>query len=187
MKNAERENVALGRFLSKILRHSPEIIGIKTDENGWVNTQELIDGIKNTGRRFSFEKLEEIVNTNNKKRYSFNADKTKIRANQGHSIPVDVGMEIRKPPSPLYHGTSLKNLESIKRLGILRMNRLYVHLSADTETAFAVGKRHGGKTAVLVIDAAAMSRDGYVFRISQNGVWQSDDIPFKYVAEILEK
>ena len=181
MKN---DDITLGKFLSLILRHKPEAAGITLDREGWADTQALIRGINASGHIIDMETLERIVREDNKKRCSFNADKSKIRANQGHSIPVDVGMREALPPERLYHGTAYRFLDSIKREGIRKMSRQYVHLSGDTETAVNVGKRHG-KPAVLVIDTKAMSADGYIFRISDNGVWQSEDIPWRYVTEII--
>ncbi len=128
--------------------------------------------------------LERIVRENNKKRYSFNEDKTKIRANQGHSIHVDVEMKEMLPPDELYHGTAERFLESIRKKGILKMNRQYVHLSSDIETARTVGKRHG-KPIVLVIDTRKMVEDGYHFWLSDNGVWQSEEIKWEYVKAAL--
>ena len=181
MKN---DDITLGKFISLILRHEPETIGITLDSEGWADTRELIDGINASGHTISMETLERIVRENSKQRYSFNDDRSKIRANQGHSIPVEVKMREAVPPERLYHGTADRFLDSIKRDGIRTMNRQYVHLSKDVETAFTVGRRHG-RPAVLVIDTEAMTADGYVFRISDNGVWQSEDIPWRYVKEVL--
>lgn len=183
MSKIKNDDVSLGRFISLVLRHEPSAAGIVLDAEGWADVDELIHGICNTGRKLDMETLERIVRENNKQRYSFNEDKTKIRANQGHSINVVINMKIMSPPEVLYHGTSEAFIESIKEKGISKMSRQYVHLSKDMDTAVKVGSRHG-KPAVLVIDTAKMSADGFVFRISENGVWQSDDIPWKYVTEI---
>lgn len=174
----------MGRFISLILRHHPETIGIQLDSYGWVDVDELIHGINVSGRYIDMEMLERIVQNNNKKRYSFSDDKTKIRANQGHSVKVDVGMQKMVPPNELYHGTADRFLDSIKEKGILKMSRQYVHLSADVETATMVGKRHG-KPIILVIDTKQMVETGYTFWLSDNGVWQSEDIPWRYVKEIV--
>ena len=179
----KNDDVSLGRFISLVLRHQPSAAGITLDNEGWADTDKLIKGVCATGRKLDTETLERIVRENNKKRYSFNEDKSKIRANQGHSIDVEIKMTESVPPDVLYHGTAVSFLESIKEKGILKMSRQYVHLSKDAETAVNVGKRHG-RPVVLVIDTAAMHADGYVFRISDNGVWQSEDIPFSYVKEI---
>ena len=130
------------KFLSLILRHKPETIEIKLDEHGWADVSELISGISKT-RPFDMKMLEEIVRTDNKQRYSFNEDKTLIRANQGHSIPVDVELEKKTPPEFLYHGTGEKFVSSIDKEGLLSKSRLYVHLSKDIDTAVKVGSRHG--------------------------------------------
>ncbi len=184
MSRPRNDDISLGRFISLVLRHHPEAINITLDKEGWADTRELLDGINATGRRIDMTALERIVRENNKQRYSFNADKSKIRANQGHSIPVDIKMRQVTPPDRLYHGTSETNLPLIKESGIKKMSRLYVHLSYDVETAVTVGSRHG-KPVVLIIDTAAMVKDGYTFMLSDNGVWQSQDIPFKYVTDII--
>ena len=130
------------KYISLILRHKPETIGIGLDEHGWANVGELISGVSKT-MPLTMEMLEEIVRTDEKMRYSFNEDKTLIRANQGHSIGVDVELAQVTPPEYLYHGTGEKYVESIDREGLIPKSRLYVHLSADEGTAKQVGKRHG--------------------------------------------
>ncbi|MDE6760481.1 MAG: RNA 2'-phosphotransferase [Lachnospiraceae bacterium] len=180
----QQNDIELGKFISLILRHKPEVIGITLDENGWADTQELLSGINASGRYIDLTVLERIVRENNKKRYSFNEDKTKIRANQGHSVHVDVEMKEMMPPDELYHGTAERFLKSIREKGILKMNRQYVHLSTDVESAKVVGKRHG-KPVVLVIDTKKMVEDGYHFWLSDNGVWQSEEIKWEYVKATL--
>jgi len=167
------------KFISLILRHKPEIIGITLDEHGWANVEELIEGMKKS-RPFDMEMLEEIVRTDNKQRYSFNEDKTLIRANQGHSIPVDVDLPVMEPPEYLYHGTGQKYVESIDRAGLIPKGRLYVHLSADPETAVKVGSRHG-KPIVYWVLSGQMQKDGYVFYRSVNGVWLTKKVPVEYL------
>ena len=172
----------LSVFLSLILRHKPEEAGIQLDKNGWADINELISGIKNTGKyTIDMSILEEIVRTDNKQRYSFNENKTKIRANQGHSINVDVELEEQKPPEILYHGTGQKYLDSIKLEGLKSKSRLYVHLSSDEPTAVNVGKRHG-ISVVLKVNANAMYRDGYHFYLSENGVWLTERVPVEYLS-----
>ena len=173
----------VGRFISLILRHKPETIGITLDEHGWANVDELISGIAKKYLGFSKEILEEIVRTDNKQRYSFNADKTKIRANQGHSINVDVELEEKEPPEYLYHGTGKKYFSSIMEQGLLPKSRLYVHLSADVETAKVVGHRHGSEV-VFRVDTGRMFRDGYKFYLSVNGVWLTKEVPVRYLQEM---
>jgi len=170
----------LSKFISLILRHKPDAAGIILDEHGWANVDELIEGIKNTGRVISMEVLDEIVATDEKQRYSFNDDKTLIRANQGHSIPVDVELKEMVPPEILYHGTADRFLDSIMQQGLLPMSRLYVHLSADMETAEKVGKRHG-KCVVLKVNCTKMMEDGIKFFKSENGVWLTKYIDAKYL------
>lgn len=167
------------RFISLILRHRPDTIGITLDEHGWANVEELISGISKT-QPITMEILEEIVSTDNKQRYSFNEDKTLIRANQGHSIPVDVELEAITPPPVLYHGTGEKYVASIDAEGLIPKSRLYVHLSADAETANTVGARHG-KPVVYIINAKQMHNDGYVFYRSVNGVWLTKSVPVLYL------
>ena len=168
----------LSVFISLILRHEPEVINIKLDNYGYANVEELILGINKTGRKIDMDILEEIVKTDNKGRYSFNGDKTKIRANQGHSINVDVELKEETPPKYLYHGTSTRFLSMIEKEGIRPMARLYVHLSEDRETAINVGSRHG-EPIILKIDTEKMINDGFRFLISENGVWLT-----KYISPI---
>ena len=167
------------KFIALILRHKPEEIGIRLDEHGWADVAELITGISER-QPFSMEMLEEIVASDEKQRYSFNEDKTLIRANQGHSIPVDVELEERIPPDILYHGTGEKYVSSIDNEGLIPKSRLYVHLSKDTETAVKVGSRHG-KPVIYRILAKEMSADGYRFFLSANGVWLTKEVPVRYL------
>ena len=169
------------KYISLILRHKPEVIGISLDEHGWANVSELVAGINKT-QPFSMEQLEEIVRTDSKKRYSFNEDKTLIRANQGHSIPVDVELPEKQPPDILYHGTGEKYVSSIDRQGLIPKSRLYVHLSKDSDTAVKVGTRHG-KPVVYRVDAHKMAEDGYKFYLSVNGVWLTKEVPMKYLSK----
>ena len=173
---------SISRYMSLILRHKPEVIGITIDEHGWANVEELIQGIAKNNPGFNKEILEEIVQTDNKQRYSFNDDKTLIRANQGHSIPVDVELEEKEPPKILYHGTGEKYIASIDQNGLIPKSRLYVHLSKDVETAKAVGKRHG-KEVVYSINSEQMYKDGYKFYLSKNGVWLTKRVPMKYFTD----
>ena len=171
------------KFIALILRHKPESIGITLDEHGWANVGELIAGIAKT-QPFDMEMLEEIVRTDNKQRYSFNEDKTLIRANQGHSILVDVELPEKLPPAILYHGTGTKYTASINEQGLIPKSRLYVHLSQDYETAVKVGQRHG-KPFVYQVDAGRMSADGYKFFLSVNGVWLTKKVPVEYLSNVL--
>lgn len=172
-------DVRLGRFLSLVLRHNPQAAGITLDEHGWADVEQLLNGVRRAGRQIDRETLERIVRENNKQRYAFNEDHTKIRANQGHSVAVDVELRETEPPQFLYHGTAAKSLPAIRREGICKMGRQYVHLSGDYQTAVDVGRRHGSPV-VIVIDAAAMAQDGISFYRSENGVWLCEHVPFQY-------
>ena len=166
-----------GKFISLILRHKPEVIGITLDEHGWANVDKLISGIAKR-QHFDMSMLEEIVATDSKQRYSFNEDKTLICANQGHSIPVDVELEEAMPPEYLYHGTGEKYVSSIEVHGLMPQSRLYVHLSSDKNTAKKVGTRHG-KAVVYCISAEKMAEGGYVFYKPVNGVWLTKKVPIE--------
>ena len=178
----EQHKKTISEFLSLILRHQPEKIDLILDENGWAEVIELIQKSTKNKMPFSFEELEIIVATNEKKRFAFNVDKTKIRASQGHSIEIDLSLEPIIPPTVLYHGTAEKFLESILENGIKKMNRQHVHLSADIETAIKVGSRHG-KVVVLNILTKEMHEDGINFYKSENGVWLTDFIDNKYITK----
>ncbi len=169
----------ISKFISLILRHKPEAIGITLDEHGWANVSELIEGISNQ-YKFNMEMLEEIVNTDEKQRYSFNDEKTLIRANQGHSIPVDVELEKLEPPEYLWHGTGEKYVSSIDKQGLIPRSRLYVHLSSDEETATKVGKRHG-KPVLYKIKSKEMWQNGFEFFLSKNAVWLTKEVPVYYL------
>lgn len=170
----------ISKYISLILRHKPEVVGITLDEHGWADVCDLISGIQKTIPSFNIEILEEIVHTNNKQRYSFNNDHTKIRANQGHSIPVDVELKECEPPGILYHGTGEKSVVSIRNQGLLPQSRLYVHLSKDIPTAIKVGSRHG-KPYVFTVQSNRMYKEGFKFFISENGVWLTERVPSEYI------
>lgn len=169
------------KFLSLILRHKPQIVGLELDEHGWAEVSELIRRVSKK-RPLDLATLEQIVAQDEKRRYSFSADKKLIRANQGHSIPVDVELEELEPPEILYHGTAEKFGSSIIAQGLLKMSRLYVHLSSDIETATKVGKRHG-VPKIFVVESGKMFVDGYKFFKSVNGVWLTEHVPAKYLKE----
>ncbi len=175
----------VSKFLSLVLRHQPGAAGITLDRHGWAEVDALIRGVNATGRILDRQLLEEIVRTDEKGRYSFNEDKTKIRANQGHSIHVDVELKEMTPPDVLYHGTATRFLGKILDAGegLKPMNRMYVHLSKDYDTAVKVGMRHGSPT-VLEVDTAQMKRDGFVFYLSENGVWLTFAVPCKYLRKM---
>ena len=173
----------LSRFISLILRHKPDTIGITLDEHGWASVSELLSGINACGNEIDMKTLEEIVAEDDKQRYSFNEDKTKIRANQGHSVNVDVELKKAEPPEILFHGTGEKYVSSIKSEGLKPKSRLYVHLSSDGETAVKVGSRDG-KPVVFEVNSGEMSRRGFEFFISENGVWLTKFVPAEYLREL---
>jgi putative RNA 2'-phosphotransferase len=170
------------KFIALILRHKPETIGITLDEHGWANVEELVAGIAKQ-QAFDRDMLEEIVRTDSKMRYSFNEDHTLIRANQGHSIPVDVELEEKTPPDILWHGTGEKYVSSINAQGLIPKSRLYVHLSADYDTAVKVGSRHG-KPVVYTVATGDMQKAGYQFYQSVNGVWLTKRVPAEFLKKI---
>lgn len=173
----------ISKFISLILRHKPEVIGISLDEHGWANVDELIVGVSKT-HPIDIAILEQIVSKDEKQRYSFNEDKTLIRANQGHSIPVDVELEEKEPPEILFHGTGEKYVNSIKKEGLIPKSRLYVHLSSNADTAYKVGRRHG-KPIIYKVKSGEMYRDGYRFYCSVNDVWLTKTVPLKYIKNYL--
>ena len=177
----ETEKKKISKFLSLILRHQPETIDLILDENGWANVDELREKCSKHKISFTLEDLDEVVETNDKKRFIFNEDKTKIRANQGHSIEIDLALIPQQPPDFLYHGTAQSNLDSILENGIEKRNRQQVHLSQDKETATKVGMRHG-KPLILTIKTGKMFEDGILFYLSENNVWLTDFVNAKYIS-----
>lgn len=173
---------SVSKFLSLVLRHSPETIGLKLDENGWADVEELIEKCNKKGsqNQMTAELLDYVVENNDKKRFAFNEDKTKIRASQGHSISVELNLNEAEPSEFLYHGTVGKFLDSIKNEGLQKMSRQHVHLSKDLETAIKVGSRRGA-AQILTVRSGAMHRDGFKFYLSENNVWLTDEVPPKYI------
>jgi putative RNA 2'-phosphotransferase len=167
----------ISKFLSLILRHKPDSIGIKLDKQGWVDIDELIEKSKHK-YDLTREVIEEVVRDNDKRRFAIGGDR--IRASQGHSIGVDLGLNPKIPPSQLYHGTATKFTDSIFKKGLVKGNRDHVHLSENPDTAEKVGVRHG-KLAMLLIDTFRMHKDGLKFYLSDNGVWLTDHVPVKYI------
>lgn len=168
--------------MSLVLRHQPEDIGLQLDEQGWAKVDELISKMNARGIHINFEIINEVVETNDKKRFAFNEDKTLIRASQGHSIEVELNLSETVPPDTLYHGTAIKYLDSILKTGLKKQNRQHVHLSATIETARAVGSRHG-KPIILVINAKEMLVTGFKFYLSENKVWLTDTVPVEYITQ----
>ena len=176
----KKELISTSKFLSLILRHKPETIGVSPDPNGWVSIQVLLDCANNHNYPLSRELLDEVVFTNDKQRFAYSPDGQMIRANQGHSIDVDLTLEPIKPPTILYHGTVDRFLKSIQASGLKKINRQHVHLSATVETARSVGSRRG-KPVILSILAEKMYRDGHHFFLSLNGIWLTDSVPWEYI------
>lgn len=176
----EKYLTQISKFLSLVLRHKPETIGIQLDTSGWADVSDLLEKANNHGVKFDKATLHLVVETNSKKRFAFNETQDKIRASQGHSVNVDLGYQNHQPPEILYHGTKESAVESILETGIEKRNRQHVHLSIDTETAIKVGQRHG-KPVVLKVMAGQMFRDNYAFFLSANGVWLTDYVPKAYL------
>ncbi|MGW4197836.1 RNA 2'-phosphotransferase [Streptomyces sp. NPDC005004] len=174
----DRRTVKLSKYLSKHLRHQPERIGLTLDAGGWVEIDALMTAAAAHGFPFTRAELDHVVAVNDKKRYA--VEGTRIRASQGHTVRVDLGLAPATPPPYLYHGTVARSLDAIRAEGLRPMSRHDVHLSADRETATRVGSRRG-RPVVLAVDAAAMHRDGHVFRVSANGVWLTDSVPARYL------
>lgn len=170
------------KFISLVLRHKPETINLHVDENGWASVTELLDKMNKKGHKIDIDTLNTIVETNDKKRFAFSDDKTKIRASQGHSIEVDLALKPVTPPAVLYHGTTAKYLESIFTTGLQKQSRQHLHLSETIDTAKAVGSRHG-KPVILSINAAQMHSDGFEFYLSANNVWLTKMVPVKYIEQ----
>jgi len=166
--------------MSYVLRHHPEAIGIELDENGWAPVETLIEKMSEREFDISPALLEEIVASNDKKRFAFNEDKTMIRASQGHSIDIALNLAPATPPEILYHGTGEKNVASILQYGLDKRERQHVHLSADINTAIAVGSRHG-RPRIFEIPAQEMQQQGYIFYRSDNGVWLTETVPAAFL------
>lgn len=168
--------VKVSKYLAKHLRHQPERLGLTLDPGGWVSVDELLAACRRAGFSLSRDELEEVVATSDKQRFAFDDTGDLIRANQGHSVAVDLGLEPVEPPPTLYHGTDARTVDVILTEGLRPMGRHHVHLSPDPETAHRVGARHG-KPVVLTIDAAALHAAGHVFYVTQNNVWLTATVP----------
>lgn len=174
---------SMGRFLSLILRHRPQTIRLTLDENGWADVEELIHKVRTHGRELDPMLLSDIVTNNDKKRFVFSEDGTRVSASQGHSLEIDLGLESLEPQEVLYHGTARKYFDSIRQHGLMKKQRHHVHLSSDIDTATKVGSRHG-EPVVFKVHAGRMHRDGFVFYRSANGVWLTDHIPYTYMEHV---
>lgn len=170
----------VSKYLSLVLRHAPEKAQIVLDNNGWVSVDSLLSALRRNNFSINMTELTQLVASNDKKRFAFNADKTLIRASQGHSVEVDLKLAVKQPPVRLYHGTVAESLISIKNAGLKKMSRQHVHLSADINTAIKVGGRRG-EPIILTVDALSMFKDGFKFYQSDNGVWLTEEVPFKYI------
>ncbi|MDR3459223.1 MAG: RNA 2'-phosphotransferase [Verrucomicrobiae bacterium] len=176
----EKETKHASKFLSLVLRHEPERVGLKLGEAGWMGVTELLDAVNRHGVALTLDQLKHVVATSDKKRFAFSDDGLQIRASQGHSVEVDLQYEPQTPPDLLYHGTATRFLDSIRKEGLKRMGRHHVHLSAETKVTLQVGGRHG-KPVLLVIRAGEMHRAGHVFFRSANGVWLTDNVPAEFI------
>jgi putative RNA 2'-phosphotransferase len=171
------------KFLSFILRHQPDSIGLTLDDSGWADVDELLECARRHGTNIDRSLLDEVVATNEKQRFAFNGERTKIRASQGHSIAIDLALENIEPPEILYHGTATRFLKLIESQGLTRQSRQHVHLCAETETARNVGTRHG-MPAILQIAAGKMHAAGFEFYLSDNGVWLVDRVPPQFITRV---
>jgi putative RNA 2'-phosphotransferase len=176
----EKSLVKISKYLSKHLRHQPERLGLNLETGGWVKIEDLLAALKRNNFPVSREELNEVVEKNDKKRFSFDEKGEKIRANQGHSVEIDLQLEAKTPPETLFHGTNEKSVSAILEHGILKIARHHVHLSSDIETAKKVGSRRG-KPLILAVDAEKMHKDGFEFFVSENGVWLVETVPPKYL------
>jgi len=176
----DKETVRTSKFLSLILRHEPERVGLKLDSAGWVGVNELLEAVNRNGVSLSLDELKHVVTANDKKRFAFSEDGQRIRASQGHSVEVDLQYERQTPPEFLYHGTPERFLESIRATGLNKGQRHHVHLSPDPQTATKVGQRRG-RPIVLTIRSGEMHRHGHIFYRSANGVWLVDHVPPQFI------
>jgi len=175
--------IRISKYLSKHLRHAPDRLGLTLQPGGWVPVDQLLAATRKHGFAIGRDELVHCVESDDKRRYSFDPTGERIRANQGHSVAVDLQLEEREPPETLYHGTVERFLPSILAQGLLRGKRHHVHLSRDVETATRVGARRGAPV-ILTVDAGRMSRAGRAFYLSVNGVWLTDDVPAEFLSRV---
>jgi len=176
----EKLRTQTSKFLSLVLRHEPGKIGLKLDDAGWANVETLLEACRQHGRPIERADLDEIVATNEKKRFAFSEDGARIRASQGHSIEVSLGYTPQTPPAWLFHGTATRFVDAIRAEGLQKMQRHHVHLSEDEATARAVGQRYG-RPVILRVNAEAMATAGHEFFISENGVWLAGHVPVEFI------
>lgn len=182
-ENNSKRITTISKFMSLVLRHEPARIGLTLGEGGWVPVAELLAGCERAGKRISPALLREVVDNNDKQRFAFSDDGLRIRANQGHSVQVDLGLVPEVPPPQLYHGTASRFLKSILEQGLLRGSRHHVHMTEKQDVAVSVGTRHG-LPVVLVVDALRMQQEGHVFYRSDNGVWLTDQVGTQYLTRL---
>jgi putative RNA 2'-phosphotransferase len=175
--------IKISKYLSKHLRHQPERLGLTLAEGGWVPVDELLDACAKHRFPITRDELDEVVERNDKQRFSFDPTGKLIRANQGHSVEVDLQLKPVEPPEFLFHGTGDQSVDDILRDGLYKMRRHHVHLSVDRETARKVGRRHG-RPAIFRVDAQRMHADGFVFYCSVNGVWLVEQVPPRYLERL---
>lgn len=173
--------IKVSKFLSLVLRHRPDIIGLCLDKAGWTKITDLVEKARKVGVNLTSALILQIVTSSDKQRFSISPDGSRIRANQGHSVPLELGLPEMEPPDTLYHGTARRNLAAIRSQGINRGKRNHVHLSADISSAISVGSRHG-QPVVLIVLAADMNRAGFRFYRSENGVWLTEHVPPEYLS-----
>jgi putative RNA 2'-phosphotransferase len=173
----KHDPVRISKLLSLALRHEPDALGLTLDERGWADVTTLLAGLATKGIVLTEDDLEELVRASDKQRFALSPDGARIRANQGHSVAIDLDLPARAPPEFLFHGTVARFLEPIKREGLQRRARTHVHLSTDTKTAETVARRRSGEVVILRVQAGAMHAAGHVFYLSENQVWLTDHVP----------
>jgi putative RNA 2'-phosphotransferase len=176
----QKRHVQISKFLSLVLRHRPEKIGLSLDEAGWAPVADLLEACRRHGFSLSLAELQSVVAHNDKERFAFSTNGSLIRASQGHSIPVNLGYEPVEPPEHLFHGTAARFLPAVQAKGLVKGRRQHVHLSLDEATARQVGQRHG-RPVILKVRSGAMHRDGHLFYLSENGVWLTEAVPPPYL------
>jgi putative RNA 2'-phosphotransferase len=177
----QKRTVRISKLLSLALRHDPSALGLQLDANGWVEVQVLLHGLAAHGAAITLQELQQIVAGSDKQRFALSGDGTRVRANQGHSVPVDLGLAPLEPPTILYHGTVARFVDAIRGEGLVRGSRMFVHLSADIATAKIVAGRRRGPAVILTVQAGDMHREGYAFYRSENGVWLTESVPSRFL------
>lgn len=179
----DRHLITVSKFLAQHLRHAPESLGLILRPGGWMPVDDLLAASQRVGFPITYDELIECVETNDKKRFSFDDTGDLIRANQGHSVEVDLQLEESEPPKVLYHGTVERFLASIMAEGLKKGKRHHVHLSKDVDTARKVGARRG-KPVILRVDAGRMHRQRHKFFLSANGVWLTESVPADFLTRM---